>query len=169
MIIRTATPSAGAIFSDCGAYRYFLWRDWSSFNTSHFPPALFVMLNPSTADENVLDPTLTRCRRFANVLGHYRFEVVNLFAFRSTNPKGLRNIEDPVGADNDKIIAERMAGADVIIVGWGAHPLAATRVRTVVELAHGRQLHCLGVTKSGSPRHLLYLRADSQLIPWDAP
>jgi hypothetical protein len=133
--------------------------------------ALFVLLNPSTADENVLDPTLTRCQGFTRRLGYSRFEVVNLFALRSTDPKGLHHIADPIGPDNDQVIAERMAEASVVIAGWGSFPLAAERAKRVLMLAACRSIRmmCLGTTKAGWPRHPLYLRADAQLIPWTMP
>jgi hypothetical protein len=127
------------------------------------------MLNPSTADENVLDPTLTRCKGFAETWGYGSFEVVNLFAIRSTNPRGLLIAEDPIGPANDNIIADAIARAAIVVVGWGAFPLARERAQRVVELAAGKQLHCLGTTKEGCPRHPLYLRRDAQLRPWGQP
>jgi hypothetical protein len=168
MITRSPSPAAGAIFSDCEAYRYCLWRDWSGLSM-RASSVCFVMLNPSTATELVLDPTLTRCQGFTRRLGYSRFEVVNLFALRSTDPRGLHHIADPVGPDNDQVIAERMAAAAIIVVGWGAFPLAAARARRVVELAAGKTLHCLGVTQAGWPRHPLYLKASEPLIPWTMP
>jgi len=165
MITRSPSPAAGAVFSDCEAYRYRLWRDWSGLSMR----ASFVLwccLNPSTADENVLDPTLRRCEGFTRRLGYFRFEVVNMFALRSTDPKALHHLADPVGPDNDQVIAERMAAAAIIVVGWGAFPLAAARARRVVELAAGKTLHCLGANRDGSPKHPLYLVASTPLIPW---
>jgi hypothetical protein len=168
MITRSPNPGAGAIFSDCGIYRYLLWRDGIGSSMS-MGCVLFVLLNPSTADENVLDPTLTRCKGFARRFGYPRLEVVNLFALRSTDPNGLYGVADPIGPNNDQIIAERMADADVIVVGWGAFPLAVPRCREVAGLTRGKPLYCLGTTQDGHPRHPLYLRADSTLIPWTEP
>lgn len=167
-ITRSPHPSAGAVFSDCERYRYLLWRDWSGL-AMRVGSVLFVMLNPSTADELVLDPTLTRCQGFAKRFGYSRFEVVNLFALRSTDPDGLHHEADPVGPDNDRIITERISEAMVVVVGWGAFPMAAERAKRVRELAQGKPLYCLGVTKAGWPRHPLYLRADAELRPWTMP
>jgi hypothetical protein len=130
---------------------------------------LFVMLNPSTADELVLDPTLTRCRNFTKRMGYFRFEVVNLFALRSTDPRGMLACTDPVGPDNDQIVAKSIAAASIVVVGWGAFPLAKERAKQLVELAKGKSLYCLGTTKAGWPRHPLYLKSDSELQPWVPP
>jgi len=167
-ILRSPSPEAGAIFSTCERFRYLLWRDWSGLSM-RATSVLFVMLNPSTATELVLDPTLTRCQGFTRRLGYSRFEVVNLFALRSTDPAGLHNIDDPVGPDNDQIIAERIAHAHVTIVGWGAFPMAAARAKRLVELADGKTLFCLGTTKQGWPRHPLYLKSSSKLEEWRMP
>ena len=168
MITRSPSLAAGAVFSDCETYRYLLWRERPDLYAKP-GAALWCMLNPSTATELILDPTLTRVDGFTARLGYARWEVVNIFAMRSTDPKGLHHIADPVGPDNDQVIAERMAAAAVIVVGWGAFPLAAARARRLVELADGKPLHCLGVTQAGWPRHPLYLAASTPLIPWTMP
>jgi hypothetical protein len=166
MITRSPSPAAGAVFSDCETYRYLLWREMQDLYTKP-GTVLWCMLNPSTATELILDPTLTRVDGFTARLGYARWEVVNLFALRSTDPKGLHHISDPVGTDNDHVIAERMAASAVIVVGWGAFPLAAARARRVAELAAGKPLHCLGVTRDGWPRHPLYLKSDAPLVAWN--
>lgn len=95
--------------------------------------------------------------------------MVNLFALRSTDPDGLHHEVDPVGPDNDRIIADRIASADLVIVGWGAFPLAAARAKRILELAGDKPLYCLGTTREGWPRHPLYLRSDAELRPWTMP
>jgi hypothetical protein len=168
VITRSPSPAAGAIFSDCEAYRYLLWRQWKEIGARE-GTVLGCGLNPSIADHMILDPTMVRFIGFTRRLGYARFEMVNAYGFRSTDPRGLHHLADPVGPDNDQVIAERMAAAEVIIVGWGAFPLAAARARRVVELASGKPLHCLGITQAGWPRHPLYLRSDAPLIPWAMP
>ena len=64
-----------AVISDCQRYRYWLERDRGE------RPLVFVMLNPSTADAEVDDPTIRRCRRFASDNGYTGIIVVNLYAF----------------------------------------------------------------------------------------
>src|ERR1051326_5628436 len=90
-----------ALFSPCGLFRYRLWRHW----TPGMPPLVFVMLNPSTADAEKNDPTVERCERRAKAGGFGGGEVVNLFALRSTDPKALYSAADPIGPENDKVIA----------------------------------------------------------------
>ena len=155
--------AAGACFDASGVYRYRLWRDW------HIPPRpsrrlLWILLNPSTADEVRLDPTIRRCVRFSRAWGYTGLDVVNLFALRSTDPRGLRRAADPIGPGNDTAIASALAECDAAVAGWGAHPLAATRASVVREMAVtiGTPLFCLGVTRCGRPRHPLYLARDSR-------
>src|SRR5690606_14314462 len=87
------TYQAGAEFSACGTYRYRLWRIWDTDK----PLLLWIMLNPSTADDKQLDPTCARCQKWAQTWGYGGFMVANVFALRSTDPKGLYSINDPVG------------------------------------------------------------------------
>ena len=88
--------SSGATFSPCRRYRYTLWRQWDER-----PPATFIMLNPSTADETANDPTVERCQRRAQAMGYGGVRVANIFALRSTDPRALYTAEDPVGPEND--------------------------------------------------------------------
>jgi hypothetical protein len=152
--------ASGACFDASRVYRYRLWRDW------HAPPqpsrrVLWIMLNPSTADDVTLDPTIRRCIAFSRAWGYTGLEVVNLFALRATDPALLRRAADPVGAGNDAAIAAALGDCHAAVAGWGAHPLAVPRAALVRDLARAlrRPLFCLGVTKSGQPRHPLYLRA----------
>ena len=106
---------SGAIFSDCRRYRYALWRIWEP----SLPPCLFVMLNPSTADEAKNDPTIERCERRASAMGYGGLYVSNIFAFRSTDPAALYIEEDPVGPENDEYIMNGVREAALVICGWG--------------------------------------------------
>lgn len=104
-----------ATISDCGKYRYNLTREWDD----SLPRLLFVMLNPSTADDEVDDPTIRRCISRAKGNSFGSVEVVNLFAYRATNPDELKRTEDPVGPENDKHIIEAVNRAHTIIIAWG--------------------------------------------------
>jgi hypothetical protein len=148
-----------ASISACGTYRYWLSRWWGD----GFRVATFVMLNPSTADAHADDPTIRRCIGFAKRLGANALRVVNLYALRSPDPDDIFEDPDPVGPRNDNTIyAERLS--DWVIAAWGAHSAATPgRVARVRELLAGREVHCLGRTKSGAPRHPLYLPADAPL------
>ena len=162
---------AGAAISPCGTYRYTLDRVWDT----SLPRALFIMLNPSTADASEDDPTIRRCRSFATREGCGGLTVVNLYALRSTNPDALATHPNPVGPDNDLHIALALDQRPAkVIAAWGAHLFAKTRATAVARTlaAHGGRLECLGLTKAGDPRHPLYVRGDAPLIPLptaDAP
>lgn len=164
-LVRRGTSDSGAVFSPCEQYRYLLWRRWRDL-TAKPGVVLWIMLNPSTADELKLDPTLTRCKRYTERFGFAHFQVANLFALRSTEPAALHHTTDPIGPCNDELIEMAIADATLIVVGWGAFPLAAARSRRLVELANGKQMFCLATTRNGSPGHPLYLRADLNLTPW---
>jgi hypothetical protein len=144
-------------------YRYSLTRTWNP----HRLPLVFVMLNPSTADAFVEDPTIRRCLGFARLWGSGGLIVLNAYALRATDPKALRAHPDPVGPDNDAVISRHLtASIGRVVVAWGAHatPERASHVRALIERA-GHRPTCLGRTKAGAPRHPLYLRADSQAVP----
>jgi len=117
------------------------------------------MLNPSTANEVANDPTVERCERRAREWGYGRLDVVNLFAFRSTDPKALYSLEDPVGPDNDRHILESAASAGRLICAWGVHGALGDRGEKVLDMLHrnGEQPHALAITVGGHPRHPLYL------------
>lgn len=171
MITRTHVkgdaPSV-AVYSDCEAYRYLLTRVWDGA----LPRALFVMLNPSTATEVQNDPTVERCERRARALGFGAFRVTNIFAFRATDPRAMRAVADPVGPDNDAAIRESVdwAGgpADRIICAWGTHGAHLNRGAAVAQLLResGRDLHHLGLTAAGAPKHPLYIGYAQPLQLW---
>jgi hypothetical protein len=150
----------GAMFSLCRAYRYMLWRRWGPGKR-----ALWIMLNPSTADETTLDPTLTRCLRYSQRWGYGAMFVANVFALRSTDPRGLSKVSDPVGPDNDShiLVMAKSPETGIVICGWGNHGERNGRNKQVLELLEGIPLHCLEMTRSGQPRHPLYCKGD--LVP----
>lgn len=154
-----------AVISDCGFYRYWLSREIRS--TGKIKPIVFVMLNPSTADANNDDPTIRRCIGYAKSWGGSHLIVVNLFAFRATNPDVLwdRATIDPVGALNDEAIEiacdYAYAHEGKVVVAWGEHGAYMDRGYEV--LTHIEQFKpvCLKLNKSGSPAHPLYQRKDA--------
>lgn len=150
-----------AVISSCGKYRYMLRRTWDEKK----PRALFVMLNPSTADASIDDATIRSCIRLSKSWGHGSFEVVNLFAFRSTDPHNLKLAGDPVGSDNDLAIESAKHRCDVAICAWGAHQMAERRASHVAGLLRsGRPaIFCLGRTKAGHPKHPLYIKTGTAL------
>lgn len=156
-----------AVFSPCRTWRYSLTRN--------LPPQLedgqgysqtictFVMLNPSTADAEHDDPTIRRCIRFARDWGYTRLDVVNLYAYRTRSPHVMWEEQargtDIVGPENDAAMSLAFSAADVVIAAWGAEA-GADRVAQFAETFAGQEMYALGLTKSGQPRHPLYMRAD---------
>ena len=144
-----------------GNYRYLLRRKWDD----NAPKITFVMLNPSTADANQDDPTLRKCIHFAKSFCCGSLEVVNLFAYRATNPRELKRVPDPVGSRNNCYLQLATRRADLIVVAWGTKGIFHKRNEEVLNLISGKQpLHCLGLTKDGHPRHPLYLKKSTEAI-----
>lgn len=143
-----------------GAYRYLLQRFWDA----RLETLNFVMLNPSTADAKLDDPTIRRCLGFARALGFGSLEVTNLFALRSTDPKALRCHIDPVGPENDEQIVSSARVCQMTVCAWGNHGAYLNRGSRVLDLLRkaGIKPHALRVGKTGAPAHPLYLPGDLQ-------
>ncbi|MDU8911714.1 DUF1643 domain-containing protein [Aestuariicoccus sp. MJ-SS9] len=157
---RSDDSASLALYSECEAYRYGLERVWDSGHGA----LAFVMLNPSTATELRNDPTIERCERRARAMGYGGLRIVNLFAFRATQPADLRRAADPVGAENDAILVEWCGGARDVIAAWGVHGALLGRAAEVAPLLPPQTLH-LGLTKAGHPRHPLYVSYARQPAP----
>ncbi len=175
MTIKRGTPYSGAIFSECEKYRYALWRQWDLFEPEPVFMA-FIGLNPSTADEHEDDPTIRRCIGFAKREGYQGLYMLNLFAYRATDPRVMLAADDPTGgADNDSIIGDCVENSGKAVACWGCEgafqrrDLCVARQRRLwgakSELL-GDILWALGTTKEGHPRHPLYLRSDAPLQPF---
>lgn len=154
----------GATFSACRRYRYALWRIWDEAK----PPCLFVMLNPSTADEVDNDPTVERCERRSRAMGYGGLRVANIFALRSTDPSVLYTTDDPTGPDNDAAIIQAASNSGLVVCGWGTHGNLHGRGRQVMALLEGNQIqaHYLVLNADGTPRHPLYVAYSKNPIPW---
>ena len=169
----------GATFSDDGLHRYTLFR------TIDLPQpvldkglAVFVMLNPSKADAMADDPTIEKCVRFAKSWGFSRLKVVNLFAWRETNPKNLAKAQeggkDTTGSENDYVIEATVREAALVVCAWGngsdlKRSVFSERVSQVCEILHGtrRLIHVLALTDRGQPHHPLYLADDTTPRLWN--
>ena len=185
--------SDAGISSD-GLYRYWLTRDWSR---QAFNPGMmhrweredmklpFVMFNPSTANADVDDPTIRRCIGFAKAWGYGGIQVVNLFAYRSTDPRviptfppwhaigalaadGTANVKDRFIANMARHSA--FLGFPKVVCAWGAlakgHGPRVSRVLEIIKLAGGVP-QCLGTTKEGFPRHPLYVPLTQAMVPYE--
>jgi hypothetical protein len=169
----------GCQFSPCRQYRYRLWKRWDLSK----PSVAFIGLNPSTADENKLDPTLKRLQTFAQSWGFGGMEMLNLFAYRSTDPKGLNNVDDPIGHGNDRAIRLTTDACQHVVCCWGIHGGKMGRSAIVLwaiqKTVPQSQIYCFGLTqpvkvgeeakKYPQPLHPLYLKSDTKAIqiPWE--
>jgi hypothetical protein len=124
------------------------------------------MLNPSTADAAVEDATIRRCIEFARRERAGGIVVVNLYAFRTTDPRHLNSWPDPDGPENICHLDQIAVTNSPVVCAWGVW--GGNRGAFVARhmLRQGAHLVCLGVTKGGHPRHPLYVRADQPLIPY---
>lgn len=157
-----------AVISDCGFYRYWLSREVSPM--SKFKPVVFVMLNPSTANAEQDDPTIRRCIDYTKRWGGSHLIVVNLFAYRSTDPCKLwaEDTVDPVGSLNDEALIRATdyahAHDGIVVAAWGEHGSFMGRSEIVLRNIDKYKPMCLKLNKSGNPVHPLYQRKDAVLM-----
>jgi len=151
-----------AILSPCGLYRYELSREWG-----RGPKLAFIMLNPSTADAEVDDPTIRRCKGFARDAGYDGIVVGNLFAWRATKPTELKTVADPIGPDNYTALTNIISNAPIVVCAWGGGGVLHNRGESMIQMicALGRIPHCLRMSGKGYPEHPLYLPASLRPEP----
>jgi hypothetical protein len=154
-----------------GDYRYTLTRDLGPppLGIPGIHPILFIMLNPSTADADIDDPTIRRCMGFARRLGGTTLYVENLFAYRATSPKKMMEASDPVGPENDSRIRESLNMVNwcngIVICAWGTNGSYKNRDQEVLKQIRSYTTPmCLGKTKHGFPKHPLYLHEMTPVI-----
>lgn len=161
------STAAGAIFDETKRYRYILWRRWSMLEERGL--MLLVAANPSKADAERSDPTVSQMRGRAERMGLDGLIVCNTLAYVSTDPKGLFGVEDPCGPLNDDYIVAAARVAKIIVCAWGLIPNDA-RSNAVHELllrkGFASKLHVLGITKDGRPRHPRAVPLSTELKPW---
>ena len=149
-----------AQFSRCRRYRWTLTREWDSTRGT----CVFIGLNPSTANQFRDDPTIRRCINYSMQWGFGKLIMVNLFAFRATNPSTMKADNHPVGKYNIKYINSACRQADLIIAAWGNHGFYNKQSETICRYLHDRPVKCFEITKRGQPVHPLYQRNDAKLI-----
>lgn len=149
------------VFSECRQWRYVLEVVWNE----ELPVLSVIGLNPSTADEEKNDPTVSRCISRARRNGYGGLCMLNLFGWRSTDPQGLQSPADPVGSGNDSMLVEHCRGRDVMCA-WGVLGVLKHRNLAVLDLIRpvAARLLCLGTTNGGHPRHPLYVASATALV-----
>lgn len=153
--------------SSCGKYRYSLTRIWDISKSQ----VLFIMLNPSTADDKQDDPTIRRCINFAKLWGYGGIYVCNLFAFRTTNPKELLKTDNPFGDKNIWHIRRLVDRVDKVICAWGNRSILKKILKGQNEINLirfiGEKIYVIDLSKDGTPKHPLYLKSNLIPIRWD--
>lgn len=171
-------PESGAALSDCQRYRFMLWRWWGLDDAGGL--MTFVMLNPSTADASLNDPTIRKCIGFAQRARVSGIRVVNLFPTRSTDPRGLLPVQCHSLDLNDLFLrrATQPTAKDTtntVVCAWGSpsslavRKMVRARAHEVLRLLGGAPLYCLGRSKDGSPRHPLMLSYSQPLESFALP
>lgn len=156
-----------AILSPCRTFRYVLTRRWAAQRPGD--TVAFIGLNPSTADETEDDATIRRCIGFAQRLGFNSLTMLNLMAYRATDPKDLLFAScegrDVVGPENDTYLIAFGWSAGLRVACWGVNAITYGREPVVKAMFPGA-LHSFGTTQAGFPRHPLYLPVDAGLFPY---
>jgi len=160
-------PVRQTVLSACRKYRYTLWRDWDMDLLTGCANdakdldsyAMFIGLNPSTADETKDDPTIRKCIGFSKRWGFAGLMMTNLFAFRATKPEDMKRAENPSGEDNQPHLLQCASAAGIIVAAWGKNGSFLNQDLTVMQWLGGigAQLHCLRTNGDGSPEHPLYV------------
>ncbi|MBP0491519.1 DUF1643 domain-containing protein [Pararoseomonas indoligenes] len=158
-----------AEFSADGRYRTVLERRWDGLPFGSPGVCAWIMMNPSTADETVDDPTVRRARDFTRRWGFGAMVVLNAFALRATKPAMLLEAEDPVGPGNDAAITDWAGRVERLIVAWGLPPKPlrwrAAQLAALLAGAGARPM-ALRVTADGQPGHPLYIAGTTEPLPW---
>lgn len=154
------------MFSSCERYRYTLWRQWSAGDRT----CAFIGLNPSTATDDLDDPTIRRCVGYAQTWGFDRLLMLNLFAWRATLPAAMKRQKSvAVGPQNNAWIRQLALTSQLVVAAWGNHGKFRDRDAEVRGLLvkDGVRLTYLRLTGSGNPEHPLYLPKELVPVPWE--
>lgn len=166
LIERTLLGIGSATFSLDMQHRLLLTRELGTPVGIAPLIALFIMLNPSVADEADPDPTVTRCMGFARSWGMHELRVCNLFTFIATKPVALKRADERNHREANRFLIEQARQASIIVPAWGAGGILDFRDDEVRGMLGNRALRCLGKTAKGAPRHPLYLPAATPLEAW---
>lgn len=152
--------NSGAIFSDCGKYRFSLFRIWDRSK----PFVYFMMHNPSTADASEDDPTIRRCIGFAKSWGYGGIYVGNLYSYRATDPKELKDksLDELVPMEQFVHHQEMISRCKLHVLAYG-NPVG----KVDFPIAFDDTWHCLKITKAGNPCHPLYLKKDLKPVKFN--
>ncbi len=155
-----------AQISKCGRFRWTLHRQWAEG-----PKVCYIGHNPSTADGSIEDPTTRAWAHFARSNGYGGYLAVNLYPFRSSDPKACRDWAEfesngpdwharDVMMENIDLVASVAKQCAIVVASWGAIAQDEAMVdRIIEEIQTGEvpypSIYCLGTTASGAPKHPL--------------
>ena len=173
MDIPTKAIKSTAEFSKCRQFRYTLIRDFQKGKGT----LTFILLNPSTANEEFNDPTIARCENRTIAMGFKRMVITNIYPFRATNPKEMFAAKNARGEKskiksliykNNEAILDHAKRSKLVICAWGCHSQSESTSNEVKEILdeHKVKLHVLELSKNGRPKHPLYLRNDLEPRLW---
>lgn len=154
---------SSAVFSDCGKYRYRLVRRWERLGQL----VLFVMQNPSTADENHNDPTVAKCCRYAKRWGYSGVMIGNVYGYRATNNKELTRHH--FNRDNIQHVSDMAKQAHIVVLASGNPPNGLEMDYEMMHLCIMKDLEAAGQScklfylkknNSGYFGHPLYLKGE---------
>lgn len=156
-----------AVYSFCEKYRYILGIRWDFSDAGR--ALTFLMLNPSKATELKNDNTVSGCEKRARAWGYAGCNILNIFAYRATDPKEMKKQDDPIGPENDRLILEHCLGQHGdVVCAWGNHGKHRGRSESVLAMlrSHGAKLHYLRLNETGEPIHPLFVRRDIRPTFW---
>lgn len=161
-----------AEISQCENYRHSLQRTFRKGEGV----CVFIMLNPSKADEKLNDPTVTKCSKFCKTWGYRSLIILNLFDLRATDPKELKVARDPFGPRRSSNIENLALGINTslesvkFVFAWGNHGKLWDRDKEIIEQVMDHYdlttPMCFKINKNGSPAHPLYQKDDAVLIEY---
>lgn len=154
----------GCVLSQCEQYRYLLWRIWDD----KLPKWMFIMLNPSTADHETDDATISRQIIRAKMAGAGGIVVANTGAIRETYSEKLKQHDDPIGPHNIFWLKETIPECDVHIAGWGAKArlFHGDKIVKAIFREMDIPLKALEINRDGSPKHPLYVGYNRELVDY---
>lgn len=157
-----------AAISQCGVYRYILSREYVLPKEIAATKGTlgFVLNNPSIADANLDDPTVTRCWGFAESLGYGRILIANTNPFRATDPNDAIIPPEHIMECNDTWLLALQRECQMVIVGWGIKAKKALVDRAANVLYTTGPVHALRINENGSPAHPLYLPGSLKPVRW---
>ncbi len=155
--------------NNTGRFRMILKRSWGL----HQRTAVVIGLNPSTADATTDDPTIKALYQHCAHWDRDRLLMVNLFSFCATEPTDMRKAPDPEGPLNFDTLEEIFTAPhrdrnQLVVAAWGKHGTFRDQDKAMMRWLDywGVKTMCLGTNKDDTPRHPLYVKRGTPLVPF---